>query len=423
MVELDLTKKYVLAVSGGVDSMTMLHIFSALSPRPNFSVITVNHNIRAQAQADCNFVEEYCQKLQVECRKVFVDVPKYASEHRLSEETAARILRYEVLDEADCDCVCLAHHKGDNAETVLMHIIRGSGSYGAEGIRRQNGKYLRPMLDWSRADIESYARENNVPYVHDSTNDETKYSRNYIRKVILPELKRLNPSAEQNIVRFADNIAEDNAYLDSLADISSVTFFEKQARIPLEIVKQPKPVAYRSLRKVFRALGIFYDIERTHIEALIALSDGDGGKQISLPFGYTAINDYDCITLTSANGQTYGFEIPFEVGKTVTPYGTVVVADRPPKIGEYLRFDIDAIPQDAVIRNKRKGDIFVKFGGGSKPLRRYLTDVKIPRRKRDALSIVASGNEALIICGVEISDKVKTTAASVEYYIWVEGAN
>ena len=413
MVELDLTKKYVLAVSGGVDSMTMLHIFSALSPRPNFSVITVNHNIRAQAQADCNVVEEYCQKLQVECRKVFVDVPKYASEHRLSEETAARILRYEVLDEADCDCVCLAHHKGDNAETVLMHIIRGSGSYGAEGIRRQNGKYLRPMLDWSRADIESYARENNVPYVHDSTNDETKYSRNYIRKVILPELKRLNPSAEQNIVRFADNIAEDNAYLDSLADISSVTFFEKQARIPLEIVKQPKPVAYRSLRKVFRALGIFYDIERTHIEALIALSDGDGGKQISLPFGYTAINDYDCITLTSANGQTYGFEIPFEVGKTV----------RPPKIGEYLRFDIDAIPQNAVIRNKRNGDIFVKFGGGSKPLRRYLTDVKIPRRKRDALSIVASGNEALIICGVEISDKVKTTAASVEYYIWVEGAN
>ena len=174
---------------------------------------------------------------------------------------------------------------------------------------------------------------------------------------------------------------------------------------------------------MFRALGIFYDIERTHIEALIALSDGDGGKQISLPFGYTAINDYDCITLTSANGQTYGFEIPFEVGKTVTPYGTVVVADRPPKIGEYLRFDIDAIPQNAVIRNKRNGDIFVKFGGGSKPLRRYLTDVKIPRRKRDALSIVASGNEALIICGVEISDKVKTTAASVEYYIWVEGAN
>ena len=173
MVELDLTKKYVLAVSGGVDSMTMLHIFSALSPRPNFSVITVNHNIRAQAQADCNFVEEYCQKLQVECRKVFVDVPNYASEHRLSEETAARILRYEVLDEADCDCVCLAHHKGDNAETVLMHIIRGSGSYGAEGIRRQNGKYLRPMLDWSRAEgyFENLAHEHEHHHDFDQDDD------------------------------------------------------------------------------------------------------------------------------------------------------------------------------------------------------------------------------------------------------------
>lgn len=424
MLKFDLTKKYVLAVSGGVDSMTMLHMFSAMSPRPNFSVVTVNHNIREQAQADCDFVEEYCKKLQVECRKVFVDVPRYAAERKLSEETAARILRYEVLENADCDFVCLAHHKGDNAETVLMHIVRGSGSYGAEGIRRQNGRYIRPLLDWSRADIEKYARENNVPYVHDSTNDETKYARNYIRKVVLPELVKLNQSAEENILRFAENIAEDNEYLDSLADISSVAFSEKQARIPADVLAQPKPLAYRALRKVFRRLGVFYDIERTHIEALIALSKVGGGKRVSLPFGYTAVNDYGYVTVTAAEDeQTQEFEFPFRIGETVTPCGTVAVADGPPQTGRFLRFDINAIPQNAVIRSKRQGDVFTKFGGGSKPLRKYLIDIKIPRRKRDLLPIVASGSEALIICGVEISDKVRTTDGSKQYYIWVKGEN
>lgn len=420
MMQIDLTKKYALAVSGGIDSMVMLHRFAALCPRPDFFVVTVNHGIRAEAQTDCDFVKRYCDKLGVACKTVAVDVPTYARDSRLSEETAARILRYNVLDGLDCDYVCLAHHQGDNAETVLMHMLRGSGSYGAEGIRRVNGKYIRPLLDLSRDDIVRYAQENNIPYVTDSTNNDTKYTRNYIRKVILPELKKLNPSAEQNIVRFAENISADNEYLDSLADVSTVEFNGNQARIPLSLTASPKPVAYRILRKVFRQIGVYHDIERTHIEALLALSRAQGGKSISLPFGYTAVNDYDYLTIiVNESNSMDDFEILFKTGETVTPLGKINVSRIPSNCGKVLKFDLAAIPDGAVFRNRRSGDVFRKFGGGSKPLRKYLIDKKIPERYRDKLPLVAKENEILIVCGVEIAETVKVTESSDVYYVWI----
>ena len=242
-MELDLTATYALAVSGGVDSMVMLHKFASTLPRPNFFVVTVNHNIRAEAQADCDFVRDYCKTLNTECRIINIDVPAYSVAHKLSEETAARILRYNAFNDLACDYVCLAHHLNDNAETVLMHILRGSGARGATGIRVQNGKYVRPLLDMTRQQIEQYATEHNVPYVHDKTNDETKYTRNFIRKNILPKLKEVFPAVEQNIVRFAENIAQDNDFLDSLVDTSNVIYGDGYAKIPTSFAKLPKPLS------------------------------------------------------------------------------------------------------------------------------------------------------------------------------------
>lgn len=418
MIKLDLTAKYVLAVSGGVDSMTMLHMFSSLSPRPDFCVVTVNHNIRRNAQEDCDFVESYCRQLGVVCRKVFVDVPRYADERKISEETAARILRYDAFDKLDCDYVCLAHHTGDNAETVLMHILRGSGAQGATGIRKRNGKYIRPLLDMTREQIEEYARKNGVPYVHDATNDETKYTRNFIRHKVLPLLTQLNPNAESNIARFAENIAEDCDYLDSLVDVSKVDFGAGYARIPTELLQQPKPLSSRTVIKALNRLGVSKDIEKAHIEALIDLSYGVGGRRIDLPFGFTAYCDYDFVTVEFAKETPINeFEIPFCVGKTVTSAGVVEISKTPYEGA--LSFDKNKLPADAVFRLKRQGDVFTKFGGGSKSLKKYLIDKKVPQRLRNGLILIASGNEAYVICGVEISDKVKVTDNSDTYYVTV----
>ena len=147
MLKIDVTKKYALAVSGGADSMAMLHAFAHHLPRPNFYVVTINHNIRPEGASDCQFVENYCKQLGIECYVFDIDVPTHARENKLSLETSARVLRYQIFDKLNCDYVCTAHHSRDHAETVLMHIIRGSGLVGAQGIREYNGKYFRPMLN------------------------------------------------------------------------------------------------------------------------------------------------------------------------------------------------------------------------------------------------------------------------------------
>lgn len=423
MKELDLKLKYALAVSGGVDSMVMLNKFATLLPRPDFFVVTVNHGIRKEAESDCKFVADYCAKLGVECHIVNVDVPSYCEKNKLSIETGARILRYQVLDNLDADIVCLAHNANDNVETVLMHILRGSGAKGATGIRQINGKYFRPILNLTRVEIEQYAQEHNVPFVKDSTNDDTKYTRNFIRHKVMPLLAEINPSAQQNVLRFASNISQDDEYLDTLADISTVEFGTSVARVPKRLLLQSSPVAYRVLGKVFNCLGVFYDIEKTHFDQILALASNVGGKRVNLPFNYVAINDYEHVTvclnekgsIQQDSNTTQTVCIPFNLGVTETPLGVVEVSSEP--LADSLRLDVNKIPATAVFRTRKQGDSFTKFGGGTKTLREYLIDRKIPQRERDKLLLVADGSDVLVICGVEISDSVKVTDGAKNYYI------
>ncbi len=430
MIAIDYTKKYLLAVSGGVDSMVMLTMFCNLTPRPNFSVMTVNHNIRPEAQRDCDFVADYCCNQGVKCQVVSVDVPIYAKQQRISEEAAARKLRYEQLNSADADYICLAHHADDNAETVLMHILRGSGGNGAVGMRTFNGKYFRPLLVYTREEIMQYASENNVPFVEDATNAETHYTRNYIRHCVMPALNRVNANAQGNLLRFAQNIACDNDCLDKLADISAVCFTTDGAILPMSILTAHKAIVARIFRKTLFALGATTDVEKTHIDALIALVAANGGKSVNLPYGLVAINDYDKITikrddnnvLTCQIGTYKNYCVRFAFGETILPNGKLVVSDKPLDGG--LKVNPRVLPQDAVVRFRREGDIFAKFGSGSKPLKKFFIDQKIPQRMRDFIPLVASGNEILVVCGVEISDKVKVTDDGAWYInFFTEGNN
>ncbi len=404
--------RFAVAVSGGVDSMTMLHMM-VQSGIKNMYVVTVNHGIRPEARSDCDFVAEYCRGVGVECRVFEVDVPSYATEHKLSTETAARILRYRVFDGLDCDYVCLAHNADDNAETVLMHILRGSGAGGACGIRRRNGKYLRPILDMTRAQIQEYAYEHSVPYVQDSTNDDTKYTRNFIRHKVMPLLEQLNPAVKQNILRFAQNIAIDDSVLTERAErmLEQVRFDDDGAHIPVHMLQDGD---YRLLKAVFARLGVHHDIESKHYLAIFDLAKNVGGKRLDLPFGFVAYNDYDHVTICLAEQtRKYRFALPFGMGTTETPLGRVCIYDHP--VSGCLRIDAHKVPAEAVFRTRRKGDIFTKFGGGTKPLNRYLIDKKIPERTRDGLLLLACGSEVLAILGVEISDKLRVEDSGGSY--------
>ena len=403
-------RRYAIAVSGGIDSMVMLHVLANKKELRNIFAVTVNHGIRPEAQSDCDFVADYCRELGVECFVYRVDVPSYAAEQKFSTETAARILRYRVFDNLDCDFVCLAHNADDNAETVLMHIIRGSGAKGATGMKRESGKYLRPLLDWTRADIEKYAEEHGVPHVEDVTNADTRYTRNFIRHKVMPLLQQLNPAVKQNILRFAQNIADDDARLDLQATekFKQIVFDGDGAHIPVELLCK---CDYRLLDKVFKRLGVHCDVEQKHIRAIFDLAQNVGGKMVNLPFGFVAYNDYGCVTLCpSRQTPVYRFEIPFSEGNVATPLGTVSVSET--YLPDSLRADPSKIPDGAVFRTRREGDVFTKFGGGTKPLNRYLIDKKISARKRDNLLLIACGNEVFAIVGVEISEKLRVTDGS-----------
>jgi len=418
----DFTKKYALAVSGGSDSMAMLHMFVTHRPTLNFFVVTVNHCLRKAGPSDASFVEDYCQKHNVQCLRFDVDVPAICKAEKLSVETAARQARYQVFETLDCDYVCLAHNKDDNAESVLMHILRGCGTHGVIGMRYQKGRYVRPVLHYTKQYLDDYCNHNGVPYVTDETNFDLNMMRNYVRHEIVPRLKNINSNAVNNVLRCSENIKEDDDYLNSLACIDEVTFNQYSFSIPLHLLAQPKPIAYRVLRKAFIRAGYESNVEKFHYDNMLALANGFGGRRLSLPFDLVAVNDYDKLTVIS---NSYYDSIaqcvlhPVTVGATPTPYGTVNLSQTQPD-QPCLQIDLDKLPPTAVIRTPQQGDVFTKFGGGTKPLVRYLIDKKVPQRQRNKLLLVADGNNVLVVCGVEIADAVKIDQNTKnKYYLYL----
>ena len=405
-ISVDLTKKYALAVSGGADSMVLLHLFAMHKPRVNFFVVTINHNLRNTAKSDCQFVQSVCQKYQVECVYKEIDCAKFSKDNKVSIETAGRVLRRQIFESLDCDFVVTAHHKDDNVESVLMHVLRGSGLKGASGIKEKDGKYFRPLLAFSKQEIVDFAKENEIGWQEDETNQENVFLRNKIRNQVLPLLEESFANCKDNVIRFAENAEQDEQFLWSLADVSKVKVENNTATIPIELLCQPFPIAVRVLQKTFQLLNVFCDVEKTHLLSLVQLAQKQGGKKVHLPFDLSAVNDYNCITIfKNDQRKNVAEQIVFEKNAQTyfTSQGKVQVSEGQGK----LHFDMDKIPSGAVLRTRESGDVFCPFGGGTKKLKEWLIDKKVCQRKRDDLLLVAKGKEILIVVGMEISDRIK----------------
>ena len=399
--------RVLLAVSGGVDSMVMLRRFYDLQKTVPFvmEAVTVDHCLRKNSAEDARFVKEFCETLGIPCRVERADVPTYCKEHRVSAETGARILRYEILQRnaTDFDWVCLAHQADDQAETVLMHLLRGSGPDGAEGMAPVSGKFVRPLLDTSRAEILNYAKEHHVPYRTDESNADVAFTRNRLRVQALPVLKQCNRKAVENLCRFAESMRLQNAAFDAMLPQNIVCVTAEGVVCSAEAFRLPEAAAYRCFKKAWNALGYYENLERKHLQALFRLGSAETGKKIRLPFDITAARDYNGIVFYCERAVP-PYEIAFREGRLPFLDGNVSVVPS----GEGLRFDADKLPQGCVLRNRRAGDVFRKFGGGTKKLNDYLTDCKVPVRVRDSLPLVAKGTRVFIVVGREISEDLKT---------------
>lgn len=428
----DPNKKYLLAVSGGVDSMVMLYTFIANMPTENFAVVTVNHNLRAEGAFDCNFVKQYCTENGVTCFVKSVDVKGYALASGQSIETAARQLRYKAInDVADTygyDVVCLAHHADDNAETVLLHITRGGGLRGATGMKRLQGRYFRPLLKMSKEEIVNFAHANQIPYVEDKTNADVAYKRNLVRHEVLPALTQINPYAVRALNSFAALAEQEDDYLDSLADVSFVTIENGVASLPVSRFNEFHPVLKaRIIRKTMRALGYYKDIEQSHVAMVINLcKTTDGEQSVDLPFSLAARRSYDLLTIYEKRETTHtgDCKIPFVEGEFDFLGQRIVVSDKPPKNDFFLMADKDKFPSDCVIRTRKEGDVFAKFGSGEKKLKDYLIDIKYPQHLRDRLPVVASGKNVYAVFGVQIGEKVKVSPDTEnKIYLYVSSSD
>lgn len=412
-------KRICVALSGGKDSIALMHYLLANAKQYGISVLAVNfdHCMRGEeSQRDSAFVQGYCKDNGVKCISY-----KWQGE-KLESELSARRWRYacyeEIIKNGLADCVATAHHMNDNAETVLFNLARGASLSGVTGITDSTSRrIIRPMIAVTRAEIEEYIIQNDLSFVEDSTNFTDDYTRNKIRHNVLPQLEKAVPGAVENIFRFSRLAAEDEEYFDR--QVAKVL----QKRGEGFIIKScTEPVIFkRALKKVITYFGKT-DYTSAQMRTVYEIQWLNCGKKFCF-LGLIALREQGGVAICLQSDYYHECDqVPFfeYISKQKRYFGNqlaYVSCQNNEKLDwleggiatQSLLFDIDKIPPTAVIRFKNDGDKFTKFGGGTKSLGDYLTNKKVPQALRASLPLVCNGSEVLIVGGVEIADSVKIT--------------
>ena len=296
----------LVALSGGMDSMCLIDAFYKLKSEFNFNLIAIhiNHGIRGkEADRDLLFVEDYCKSMGIKLITEKVNAVKLSDDEGLTIEEAARKLRYEILEKiwkklssknsaADV-YILVAQHERDQVETVIHNMVRGTGIKGIAGMKKQNGNILRPLLDIKKSEIEKFVDKYDVPYVVDSTNDDEKYTRNFIRKQIIDKIEKINKSASTHIAELAKYANEVNEYIESQSSkaYENAVLKEDKNTIVLNLTKFrlcEKIIKAGIIREVFnRLISTLKDVTRKNIDDIIELSKKVQGGHLDLPYNLT----------------------------------------------------------------------------------------------------------------------------------------
>ena len=388
------------ALSGGVDSVCLLHYFKENAQALNItlSAVHIEHGIRGEESLrDMRFCQALCKSWEIPLHVISVNVPGFARKQKIGIEEAGRKLRYEqffaLLERGEVDFVATAHHQNDVAETILFRLARGTSLAGMRAIAERKG-IVRPLLPFTREQIEEYVAQNKLDFVEDGTNMDEKYARNAIRHTVMPVLEEISSHAAEHISHFAALAAEDDKYLNALAT-KEVSYHQDEALVPADL---PDPLFYRACLAAMNYVGVQKDYTGAHFEALSQLRARESGKKINLPSGVQAAREYDKIVFYRAEEENLE-EKPF-----AAEYGEWLGKEQ-----TGLRVDMDAFPKNCVLRTRRERDFIVPFGGRKKTLKKFLTDKKISARAGRKLKLIACGSEVLAVLGVEISDKLKVT--------------
>lgn len=402
------------ALSGGRDSVCLLHVLRRLAKEFPFQLMAVHvhHGLREEADTDETFCKTLCEEWEIPMQVVRVDVLQRVQQTGESVEEAARELRYGVMakliESGQAQRIALAHHQKDQAETVLLHLLRGSGLTGLGGMKAVRLPYIRPMLDISTEEIDVYIKDNQLVYTEDASNQDTVYRRNKIRHELLPLLQQeYNPEIVKALAQMAEQLQAEEAYLEQQ------TPEEASERLTISwLLGYPDNLQKRILRKWLRQQGLVQDVQQVHIQQILDLCRGRTGRRISLPKGLTVYRSYDILIIHKSvpcRSKQQGFP-SFQM-----EYLPLIEAqkqwDRPmqvPDLPEEKWLCADSFAQKPVWRTRRAGD-YIVANGGHKKLKEFLIDAKVPREERDTLPLLADGAHVIWVYGYRISDAVKIT--------------
>lgn len=426
--------RVIAGISGGADSVCLF--FELLDYQQEcsyiFEVVHIEHGIRGtESLEDAAFVERLCREHHIPFHLVQKDVSALAKEQRMSVEEMGRKVRYdafgEICRERKANKIAVAHNLDDQAETILMNLVRGSGIKGLGGILPVREQVIRPLLNTSRAQIEQELQKRRISWRTDATNLETEYTRNRMRIEILPQLSELiNARAVQNIAAAGRHMQRAEDFLERQAQTQAehmVTAEKGSVKIRRqEFAKQESLMQEYIMRDCLKQMGGQKDVGMVHIRALCALAGMENGKSLDLPGGRCARNKNEFLVLEKKSDVLLKglCEEAKKMEELVIP-GTICWGDyritaaleeacnqRIPEKKYTKWFDYDTIKNRLCVRTRRTGDyLAVNSAGGSKKLKNYLIEEKVLREERDQLPLLADGSHIIWVVGHRISEACK----------------
>jgi len=409
-------KKLFLAISGGIDSMVLLHLFQQLDY--NFEILHCNFQLRGEeSNNDLQFIQHYAAQFEIPCSFVHFDTTTYAKAQKLSIQVAARKLRYDwfeaQLSEQNFDYLLTAHHADDDLETFVINFSRGTGLDGLVGIPGQNGKIVRPLLPFSRQEIEDYAKKNSLEWQEDSSNASDKYLRNNIRHHIIPALKSLNSNfltsfqATLNNLKQAQSLVEDATILVYQQVVHDEENLKRIDRNKLKLLPNYRAYLYQWLNPFgFSAWEDIYNLVESQSGKIILsekhqlLKDRD--TLILSPRSNSIDNEQFII---KKNQELVNFPIKLSISK-VTDISVVA--------NQSIFVDENKLHFPLQLRKWQTADSFLPFGmnGKSKKVSKYFKDEKLSLLEKEKTWLLCSDNQIVWIIGMRQDERFKTTTAT-----------
>jgi tRNA(Ile)-lysidine synthase len=442
--------RVVVAVSGGPDSVALLKVLEMVSGDYGLTLISahLHHGIRGEeADRDEQFVKQLSQDMSLAFVSDRIHVPVLKKGTGKSIEEIGREERYwflkDVAEKHGAQKIALGHHLHDQAETVIMNLLRGSGAEGLRGMLPvRDGMFIRPLLGIRRKEILDFLEERQIPYMLDPSNDSNVYLRNRIRHRLIPELKeQFNPNLEESLGSMSEILRLEDDYMKivtgGILTELGVKLCDKEIRIKISDLRIHHPAIQNRMIKTF--LEQFSPsgkgIGSIHVKAVINLSDSKKpGGRVNLPYGIHVWREYDCLCFGRQKKESIGSHAMNANEKLEELFYTVSIPDtiRIHELGKTMSFDLvqppkesvsdvpniaymdyDKIAPPLVVRTIRPGDRIQPLGmEGTKKLKSYFIDRKVPRGKRREIPLLVDGESVIWIAGMRLNERVKITNKS-----------